>query len=200
MKMLPVHQVERTQLVSAGWWRNALAGASQSPQWWQHWEQQGGTGFPSCLGQHSWAAGPWLLQCPGPGASLAMAETTTAVGRARATHIQFGASPPCSVFCTTMNWSYSLEPEHFLFSEQGHLPTFYIITEGKEYVLHLVGFFYTWKLTKDFGPFIEAEIHGHRRKGRKQLTQIQFLEIHPIDEVIGLFRCNGSSFFKLLFH
>lgn len=77
---------------------------------------------------------------------------------------------------------------------------FYIITEGKEYVLHLVGFFYTWKLTKDFGPFTEAEIHGHRRKGRKQLTQIQFLEIHPIDEVIGLFRCNGSSFFKLLFH
>lgn len=75
MKMLPVHQVERTQLVSAGWWRKVLAGASLAPQWWQHWEVQGGTGFPWHLGQHSWAVEPWLLQCPCPGVHSALAET-----------------------------------------------------------------------------------------------------------------------------
>lgn len=145
MKILPVHQVERTQLVSAGRWRNVLAGASGSPQWWQHWEEQDGTGFLPLLGQHSPAVEPWLPHCMGPGVHSAPAETPTAVERAWPPHIQFGVSPPCSVFCTTINYGYSPEPERFLFSEQRHLPTFYIITKGEEYVLHLIGFFYTWK-------------------------------------------------------
>lgn len=136
MKMLLVHQVERTQHKECIGWSipvPTVVAALRTARWPR---------LPP-MPQHSWAAGPRLLQCPGPGACLAMAEITAAVGRARAPHIQFGASPPCSVFCTTVNWSHSLEPEHFLFSEQGHVPTFCIITKGKEYVLHLAGFFYT---------------------------------------------------------
>lgn len=102
------------------------------------------------------------------------------------------AQEPTGAMPWSLNTSYLLST--------GIYPLFYFVTEGEEHVPHLVGFFYASNLTKGFGPFIEAEVHGYRRKGRKQLTKIQFLEIHPIDEVIRLFRCNGSSFFKLLSH
>lgn len=191
-----MHHVGRTQLVSAGWWRNALAGASRSPQGWQHWEEHGGTGFPPAqLGCRALAApvpGPWGT--PGPGWD------PNCCGQAKGTPHSVWGLPTLQCLLHNNQLELLSGAWTLLISEQGHLPTFCIITKGEEYVLHLIGFFYTWKLTKGFGPFIEAEIHGQRRKGRKQVAQIQFLEIHPIDEVIGLFRCNGSSFFELLFH
>lgn len=63
---------------------------------------------------------------------------------------------------------WSLNAAYFL--STGICPLFYLITKGEERVPHLVGFFYTWNITKGFGSFIEAEVHGHRRKGRRQLT------------------------------
>lgn len=121
MKILPVHQVERQWSLLDG----------EGMRWLEHLSpHSGGSTEKSTVAQSG--CGAWAAPVPSPWGALGPGRDPSCPH-----------SPPCSVFCRTINWSHSLETEHFLFSEQGHLPTFYIITKGEEYVLHLVHFFYT---------------------------------------------------------
>lgn len=162
MKIVPVHPVENAQISFC--WSNTLSWVFQSPEWstvvavlrWAGWHRL-----------RSWVCGALGAPVPWPQGTLCYSWESSCCRRARAARIQFGVSSPCRIFCTSASWSYSLEPE-CVFSEHGHLLIFFI-TEGEEHDVPLTIDFYTWNLTKGFGPFIEAEVHGHGRKGRRQL-------------------------------
>lgn len=66
MKILPVHQVASTQ-ISLCWTRVGLErpGPQSGARRRQHGGEQGGAGFPLCLGQRG--RGCWALAAPEPG-------------------------------------------------------------------------------------------------------------------------------------
>lgn len=120
------------------------------------WSSRAGTSCPLRPGQRHRDLLPWLPQhrALGPGCC----------GEGEGTPTAPGGSPPCDVFYRVCR---SLKASELL--TVGIHPHLYFFFKGGERVPHLGGF-YIWNLTKDFGPFLEAEVHGQRRKGRKGQT------------------------------